>query len=294
MPLLYILVSDLPEFAFIPFTCSFIFHWLKLALDFLYPWYIVSTSASFVYHPFLSGIHCLYSLFFSWHLCSMHMMLLWSHPLLFWAVPSVSYSLASSSSNLCLSNCPCSFSPWIFCPLRRSNGCWETATYLCKWLIKQKSLTNFCRRHFSLKLHISICNKEVLRSRDYTLEHISLHIYACVYMQWMCAYKYNAYISYVFAHLWNKSTVEVKVFNSVEHSVSCSIQVHETVSECIFRVWHTCAIEYTRSFMCVFYSGFTAKFLRKFLEESPEGFFAWNKCSEVSQGICCMRRWSLF
>lgn len=123
-----LLVSALPEFAFILFTCSFLFHRVNLAhLDFLCLWFIVFSS-SFVYHPFLSGIHCLYSLF-SWHQCTMHMMLLWSHPLLFWA-STFSVPLWPPSHPTCaiIAVLYYSFSPWVFSPLGRSNGCWETAT----------------------------------------------------------------------------------------------------------------------------------------------------------------------
>lgn len=56
------------------FLSLVLLHWVNLArLDFLCPWYVVSTSASFVYHPFLPGIHCPCPLSFSWHQCIMHM-----------------------------------------------------------------------------------------------------------------------------------------------------------------------------------------------------------------------------
>lgn len=93
----------------------------------------------------------------------------------------------------------------------------------------------------------------------YVYGRIYLCVYVCIcimHTSFLCGF------FHVYAHMWNKCTVDVRVLSSVEHSVSYPVQACGKMAYCVSGDRQTCLTVHTQDFMWMFYTGFMVKFLK--------------------------------
>lgn len=154
-------------------------------------------------------------------------------------------------------------------------------TYLPLFLIKYSLPVSF------LSLYICIYIMDLL---IFICMYLWMYICVCICI-YACVCMCNAYICYVYAHMWNRCTVDVRVLNFVEHTVSCPVQACGKMSYCVSGDRQTCLTVHTQDSMWMFYTGFMVKFL-KASQRKALRVFVLEMISVVTHGICCMGRQS--